>query len=95
MVAVVTLVVAKVDKGERVGQWKGPLIKVRWHVGGRRAARAAEGGGRGAQDPAEGRELLPCLTCRVLLYNKRLRRVSEGGSLQTAPLFCSHMRGAP
>ena len=65
--AVVTLVVAKVDKGERVGQWKGPLIKVRWHVGGRRAARAAEGGGRGAQDPAEGRELL------------QERRVKEGG----------------
>ena len=63
----VTLVVAKVDKGERVGQWKGPLIKVRWHVGGRRAARAAEGGGRGAQDPAEGRELL------------QERRVKEGG----------------
>ena len=65
--AVVTLMVAKVDKGERVGQWKGPLIKVRWHVGGRRAARAAEGGGRGAQDPAEGRELL------------QERRVKEGG----------------
>ena len=65
--AVVTLMVAKVDKGERVGQWKGPLIGVRWHVGGRRAARAAEGGGRGAQDPAEGRELL------------QERRVKEGG----------------
>ena len=70
MVAVVVMVVvmvAKVDKGERVVQWKGPLIGVRWHVGGRRAARAAEGGGRGAQDPAEGRELL------------QERRVKEGG----------------
>ena len=69
MVAVVVMVVvmvAKVDKGERVVQWKGPLIGVRWHVGGRRAARAAEGGGRGAQDPAEGRELL------------QERRVKEG-----------------
>ena len=48
VVAAVTLMVAKVDKGERVGEWKGPLIGVRWRVGVRRAARAAEGGGRGA-----------------------------------------------
>ena len=67
VVVMVVVMVAKVDKGERVVQWKGPLIGVRWHVGGRRAARAAEGGGRGAQDPAEGRELL------------QERRVKEGG----------------
>ena len=41
VVAAVTLMVAKVDKGERVGEWKGPLIGVRWRVGVRRAARAA------------------------------------------------------
>ena len=56
VVAAVTLMVAKVDNDERVGEWKGPLIGVRWRVGVRRAARAAEGGGRGAQDLAEGRE---------------------------------------
>ena len=50
------MMVAKVGKDERVGEWKGPLIGVRWRVGVRRAARAAEGGGRGAQDLAEGRE---------------------------------------
>ena len=32
LVAAVTLMVAKVDKGERVGEWKGPLIGVRWRV---------------------------------------------------------------
>ena len=56
LVAAVTLMVAKVDKDERVGEWKGPLIGVRWRVGVRRAARAAEGGGQGAQDLVEGRE---------------------------------------
>jgi len=58
-VAVVTLVVAKVDKGERVGQWKGPLIKVRWHVGGRRAARAAE-----ARSVADRRSVLDVIVAR-------------------------------
>ena len=56
VVAAVTLMVAKVGKDERVGEWKGPLIGVRWRVGVRRAARAAEGGGQRAQDLAEGRE---------------------------------------
>ena len=37
--AVVTLVVAKVDKGERVGQWKGPLIGVMWADDGARGTR--------------------------------------------------------
>ena len=32
VVAAVTLMVAKVDKGERVGEWNGPLIGVRWRV---------------------------------------------------------------
>ena len=50
VVAVATLMVAKNDKGERVGEWKGPLIEVVWRVGGRRGARAAAGGGRGARE---------------------------------------------
>ena len=45
-----TLMVAKNDKGERVGERKGPLNGVMWRVGGRRDARAAAGGGRGTRD---------------------------------------------
>ena len=56
VVAAVTLMVAKVDKDERVGEWKGPLIGVRWRVGVRRAAWAAGVGGQRAQDVAEGQE---------------------------------------
>ena len=41
--------VAKNDKGERVGERKGPLNGVMWRVGGRRDARAAAGGGRGTR----------------------------------------------
>ena len=44
-----TLMVAKNDKGERVGERKGPLNGVMWRVGGRRDARAAAGGGRGTR----------------------------------------------
>ena len=60
VVAVVTLMVAKIDKGDRVGEWKGPLVGVRWRVDGRRAARAAAGGGWGARTwPVVVRDLRP------------------------------------
>ena len=44
------MMVAKNDKGEMAGEWKGPLNGVMWRVGGRRDARAAAGGGRGTRD---------------------------------------------
>ena len=40
------MMVAKVDKGERVGEWKGPLIGVRWVSGEPRVLLRVEDGAR-------------------------------------------------